>query len=114
MADFAYNCHHIEPGTPNWNVLVTEMEGLRKKRRLVSTLPTRTWALTFRLQTLAERDALLAHYNAQKAGLTPFHWTSVPTYVATVAYYNVAYKSYKESLVAGTLWEIVIELEESL
>lgn len=115
MADFAFACHHIEPGTPAWNVLTTDMEGMRKKRRLVSTLPIKSWALTFRLLTKVERDLMLAHYNSMKGTLTPFHWTSIPTWVdVTTSYYNVVYKSYKEQLSAGTLWEIVVEFEEAL
>lgn len=115
MADFAYECHHIEPGTPVWNVLMTDMEGMRKKTRLVSSLPKKSWTLTFRLLTKDERDLVLAHYNAQKGSLTPFHWTSIPSWVDTsVSYYNVRYISYKEQLSAGTLWEIEVQFEEAL
>jgi len=112
---FSYIPHHIEPGTPVWNVLMTDMEGMRKKTRLISSLPKKSWTLTFRLLTKVERDALLDHYNAQKGSLTPFHWTSIPTYIDTsVSYYNVRYVLYKEQLSAGTLWEVTVELEESL
>ena len=115
MADFTFECHHCEVGTPAWNVLSTDMEGLRKKTRLVSSLPMKSWTLVFRLLTKDERDLILAHYNAQKGPLTPFNWTSIPNWVDTsVSYYYVRYKSYKEQLSAGTLWEVTVELELAL
>ncbi len=115
MADFDFVCHHCEPGTPSWNVLSTDMEGMRKKTRLVSSLAMKSWILVFRLLTKTERDLMLAHYNAQKGALTPFNWTSIPSWVDTsVSYYYVRYKSYKEQLIAATLWEITVELELSL
>lgn len=115
MSDFAFDCHHITVNPPEWNVLLTDMEGMRKKTRLVSSLPKKSWILVFRLLTKDERDLILAHYNTQKGSLIPFYWTSIPSWVDTsVSYYYVRYTSYKETLSAGTLFELEITFEEAL
>jgi hypothetical protein len=113
MPDFNFSIHHIEPGPPIFNVLSTDMEGYKKKTRLITTLPKRTWKVFMYLLTKAERDLVLAHYNSCYGGLTSFHWTSVPTYIDTVSYYNVIYTGYKETLTA-TLFNIEIDFEEFL
>ncbi|MDY0313758.1 MAG: hypothetical protein RBR32_01645 [Bacteroidales bacterium] len=112
MADFAYVPHRVEPGTPQYNVLTTEMEGFKKKRRIVTTDPKRTWTLYFRGQSKTERDLLLAHYKGQYGQGTPFNWTSVPSYISDDSSYYVAYESYSEVCIMNNIWEITIVFEE--
>lgn len=111
--DFSYEPHAVRPGTPQWNVLATDMEGMTKKTRLISTRSKMTWELEFRLQTKAERDLLLAHYNGQNGSLTPFNWTSVPSYIDSTSTYYVRYVEYVETLIA-TLFNVVLKFEEAL
>lgn len=114
MAAFDFEIHHIEVGTPIYNVLSTDMEGYHKKTRLITSSPKRTWKIYIYLQTLAERNLILAHYNSMYGGLTSFSWTSIPTYIGfESSSVNVYYISYKETL-TGTLWNIEIEFEEVL
>ena len=115
MADFNWLPHHVELGPPQWNTLLTEMEGMRKKARLISSLPMKTWILFFRLLTKVERDLLLDHFNGQYGQTIPFNWTNIPSWIDTSAsYYYVRYKSYKEELSGGTLWDVTVEFELAL
>jgi hypothetical protein len=113
MANFNFQCHSVVPATITWNVLLTEMEGMKKKSRLISTRSKQSWKLEFRLLLKAERDVLLAHYNGQKGSTIPFNWTSIPDYIDTAASYYVRYIEYVETLTA-TLFNISIGFEEAL
>jgi hypothetical protein len=113
MADFTYICHSVVPATITWNTLLTEMEGMKKKSRLISTRSKQSWKLEFRLLTKAERDYILGHYNGQKGSTIPFNWTSVPDYIDTAASYYVRYTEYVETLTA-ILFNISIGFEEAL
>lgn len=113
MADFTFECHHCEPGTPIYNVLSTEMEGVTEKSRLISTRPKKTWQIEIRLQTKAERDQVLAHYTGQSGTLIPFNWTTVPSYIDSTSTYYVKYVEYSETLTA-TLFNITIKFKEAL
>jgi len=115
MSDFNFVPHKIEVGPPRYNVLSTKMVGMRKKRRVVSSEPERTWTLYFNGQTKAERDQILSHYNEQLGCGVPFYWNSVPDYVDSASSYYVAYSEdgYSERIVTG-IFEIVVKFETQL
>jgi hypothetical protein len=114
MANFAFVPHHCTPKRKDYNVVRTDMEGMRIKTRLKSTNPIREWELEFRVQNNTERAALLSHYDGEYGILTPFNWTSVPDYISAETSIYVRYKVYSEELVVNNVWEITIEFEESL
>ena len=114
MANFNFIPHHCSPTRKDYNVVRTDMEGMRIKTRLKSTRPIREWELEFRIQNKTERDALLSHYDSQYGTLSPFNWTSIPTYISSEASVYVRYKSYSEELMVMNVWEIKISLEEAL
>jgi hypothetical protein len=73
----------------------------------------KSWKMEFRLLTKIQRDAILAHYNGQKGSLTPFNWTSVPSYIDSTSTYYVRYIEYSETLTA-TMFNISITVELAL
>jgi hypothetical protein len=114
MSDFNFIPHHCSPKRKDYNVVSTDMEGMRIKTRLKSSLPMREWELEFRIQNKTERDALLSHYDSQYGTLTPFNWTSIPTYISSETSIYVRYKIYSEELIVQNVWTIQIELMEAL
>jgi hypothetical protein len=117
MADFIWKPHRVEV-EKDWNVNTTEMVGMRKKTRLVSSLPIRRWSLFFRIQIQSEYESLLAHYDGQYGGTVPFYWMGsyIPDHInsANETYFNVRYTSFRADPVAWGVWEIFITLEEVL
>jgi hypothetical protein len=115
MSNFTYNCHHITPGAPKYNNLKTEGEGMKRKTRLISSDPFLTWTLEFRLQTKAERDNILTHFNGQYGDTIPFYWTSVPTYISNASYYYVRYAAdgYSEEVIASSIFNITLKFESA-
>jgi hypothetical protein len=114
MANFSWISHRTEPDAPIWNVVSTDMEGMKKKTRLKSTDPMRMWTLFFRIQTNAERETLLGHFNAQYGSTEPFYWTSVPDHISAEASIYVRYVYYKETIQLYDIWEIEVKFEEVL
>lgn len=114
MADFTFSCHRCVPGTPGFNNLTTQMEGMRKKFRIKSSTPERSWSIEFHMQSLVERDLILAHFNSQYGiNGTPFYWTSLPSWIFAIeTSLYVVYKSYKEEVVAADIFNITIEFDE--
>lgn len=78
MADFTFEIHSFTPEAPKYNVLSTKTEGWRVKRRLKSTDPQRRWSIEIRGRTTVEKDAIVDHFNGQKADLLPFNWVVTP------------------------------------
>lgn len=123
MADLTpYNSYitKIAPGVPQYNVLTTEMEGRRIKRRLVSTSPTRTWTLVCDGLSQTQRDNLLAHYAGQSGPLTAFNWT-VPSWFYydgnSPSTYTVFYDPVDgmvEEVIMRNVFKITIKLREEL
>jgi hypothetical protein len=114
MADFDFDPHHCVQTKKEYNVLKTDMEGMKIKTRLKSTLPLRQWELVFHLQSNTERNALLSHYDGQYGSLTPFNWTSIPEHISAESSIYVRYVSYKEDVIATNCIEVSIEFEEAL
>lgn len=112
--NFTWDSHRVEPIGPKYNVLVTEMEGMRKKTRLKSTKPARSWKLYFRVQNNTERTALKGHYDGQFGELTPFYWTSIPEHISDESSIYVRYTSYEEDPIQFNTWEISMTFEEVL
>jgi hypothetical protein len=114
MADFNFNIHRMTPEAPKYNVVATKMEGWRVKRRLKSTQPQRRWVIEIRGRINSERDLILAHYNGQNAGLTPFNWV-VPSFFGGQTYY-VTYEdfSYENPDGLGNVWNFLIVFLEEL
>lgn len=115
MADFNFVSHKIEVGTPRYNVAKTKMVGMRKKARLLSSEPDRSWTLYIFGLTKSDRDLILAHYQGQNGNCIPFYWTSVPDYVDTAASYYVTYAEdgYSERIVNG-IFEVTVKFELQL
>ena len=115
-SDFNWNPHRVEPQAPVWNVARTQMQGTKVKTRLISTVPIRNWTLFFHVQTNAQREAFLAHYNGQCGDFMPFYWYSIPVHIlgTDVAPYWVRYKTYKETPTLFGIWEIEISFEENI
>jgi len=118
MADFTFTIHRCSPGTPTYNVLVTPMEGWRKKTRLKSTHPLQTWNVAIRGQTNTEKDLIVAHYKGQGGYLTPFNWVVTPSFFSgdTPTTYYVRYKefTYENPDGLGNIWNFDITFEEDL
>jgi hypothetical protein len=75
---FEFEVHAIDPHTPQWNVLTTDMEAWTRKTRLKSTDPIRKWTIEVRGRTNAEKDLILAHWNDNQGTLTNFTWNILP------------------------------------
>ena len=118
MADFTWIPHRVEPSPPKYNVEKTEMEGMSKKTRLVSSLPMRRWKLYFRIRTQAEYKALLDHYKGQNGDLTPFYWRTayIPAHINPDSedYFYVRYSSFDADPIAWGVWDVSMEMEEAL
>lgn len=114
MADFEFGIHRVTNSPPKYNVLETEMEGMKKKTRLKSTTPVREWSIEIRARTNTERDAILAHYSGQNGSLTAFNWI-VPSFWGGSTYY-VRYKSfaYESPEGLGSLHNFQITFEEAI
>jgi hypothetical protein len=117
-ADFVWTPHRVEGGIPMYNVVKTDMEGMRTKTRLKSTKPTRTWTLYFRIQTQVEFEAILNHYKSVSGTLQEFHWTgsAIPAHVnpASESYFNVRYNDLSAEPVAWTVWNLTIKFDEAI
>jgi len=118
MADFTFEIHSFNPEPPVYNIIQTKMEGWRIKRRLKSSLPQSRWSIEIRGRTNAEKDAILAHYTGQTAGLTPFNWTVTPAWFDSTggSPYYVTYESFSYTHVAGmnNIWNFEITFLEEL
>lgn len=112
--DFNFTPHHCVPLKKDYNVLRTEMEGMKVKTRLKSTRPLRAWELEFRIQNNNERLAYLGHWDNQYGICVPFNWLSVPDYISTESSIYVRYISYKEELIVNNVWIITVQFEEAL
>jgi hypothetical protein len=112
--EFNFNIHRCTAKTPVWNNVATEMEGMKKKRRLKSTLPKRAWEIEIRMRNAAERDEILAHFNANYGinGET-FLWRQMPSFYGTLEVY-VCYIGFEYSNPQGlgTHWDFNITFEE--
>ena len=115
MTDFSFAIHRLTPEPPKYNVLTTQMEGWRVKRRLKSTQPQRRWAIEIRGQTNSERDLILTHWNGQKGSLTPFNWIVTPIFFGDDTFY-VTYEelSYVNPSGIGNVWHFNITFLEEL
>lgn len=114
MTDFAYEAHEVEFGAPEYNVVTSEMEWMRIKTRLKSTLPRRTFTLTFKLQSATEKNALLSHYNGQYGAYQSFNWTSIPDDLSSESSIEVRYKSFDYERQGYNIFEVKIEFIEVL
>lgn len=114
MADFNFSIHHCTQTKKQYNVLRTDMEGFKVKKRLKSTLPVRMWECELRLLSNTERNAILAHYDGQYGETIPFDWTSIPEHISSESSISVFYYSYEEEVIANNVYNIIIEFEESL
>lgn len=90
---FTFPIHRLTSDPPKYNVLQTNMDGWRTKRRLKSTAPQRRWTIEIRGRTNDERDLIITHYNSKKGSLTPFNWTINPTFFGEATYY-VTYEDF--------------------
>jgi hypothetical protein len=102
----------MSPSAKKYNVLKTEMEGMKVKTRLKSTSPVREWEIEIRCRTNTERDAILTHYEGQNGSLTAFNWTA-PTFFGGETYF-VRYKEfeYENPEGLGNVWNFRIIFEE--
>jgi len=118
MADFVWKPHRVEGGIPQFNVVKTDMEGMRTKTRLKSSKPTRSWTLYFRIQTQVEYEALYNHYKSMYGTLQEFHWagSAIPDHMnpEDESFFNVRYESFETDPVAWGVWNITIKFVEAI
>lgn len=113
MADFSFNVHRITPEAPVFNVVKTQMEGTRVKRRLKSTESQRRWSVEIRGRTTSEKNAILSHYNGQQGGTTPFYWNVPAPWGGDTFYVTYDDFSYENPDGLYNVWEIyIVFLEE--
>lgn len=72
--DFDFPVHRLTEHTPEYNVVITEMEGMKEKRRLKSTAPVRKWTLEIRGRSVDEKNEILTHFNSVYGQLNTFTW----------------------------------------
>jgi hypothetical protein len=118
MADFSFPIHRMSPGAPEYNVLQTDMEGWKRKSRLKSTHPRRTWDIEIRGRTNSEKDLIIAHWDGQAAGNLPFNWIVTPTFfsggVPTTYYVRYKELKYENPEGMGNVWNFNISFVEEL
>lgn len=114
MADFLFPIHRMTPEPPHYNVLITQMEGMRIKRRLKSSAPYRRWTIEMRGRTNDERDAILAHWDEQVGPMIPFNWY-VPEFFGGEVYY-VVYETmnYENPVGMGNIWDFTCVFREEI
>ena len=112
--DFTYNAHEVEFGPPEYNVVTSEMEWMKEKTRLKSTLPKRTFTLKFKLQSSTEKDILLSHFNSCYGSYLSFNWTSIPSDLSSETSIEVRYKSFSYERQGYNIFEVDIEFKEVL
>ncbi len=115
---FNFEVHSINPHTPEWNVLQTDMEGWKRKTRLKSTDPIRRWTVEIRGRTNSEKDSILAHFNDNNGALTNFLWNVLPT-IWNTGYgtsYQVQYESFEYANPdnIANVWDFTITFREWL
>jgi len=115
MANFSFDIHRCTAKTPVWNNIATEMEGMKKKTRLKSTQPKRTWEIELRLQDGSETQNVLDHFNGQYGiNGTPFNWIQPDFFGGNTYYVRYVGLDYSNPEGLGTHWNFSIIFEESL
>ena len=114
MANFDFTAHEIDEGPPVYNTVITKMEGLRRKARVKSSEPDRTFKLKFNGQTDTEKNAIKAHYDSQYGDGDPFYWTTVPSDIDSGTNIYVRYKSISFDKIMNNIHEISIEFQEEI
>lgn len=114
MADFNFSPHESKSGTPKFNTIITKMEGMKKKSRVKSDDPERTWIIKFNGYSDSEHQSILDHYNGQYGDGLPFNWTSVPDNINNGNDLYVRYLSMEETKIFNNCWEIEITFQEEI
>jgi hypothetical protein len=115
---FSFDVHSINPHTPEYNVLQTQMEGWKRKTRLKSTDPVRRWTVEVRGRTNSEKDLIVAHWDDNNGPLTNFTWNVLPA-IWNTGYgtsYQVQYESMEYDNPDGkaNIWDFTITFREWL
>lgn len=115
---FNFEVHSISPHTPKYNVLQTDFEGWKRKTRLKSTDPIRSWTVEVRGRINSEMALILAHWNDNQGQLTNFQWNVLPV-VWNAGYgttFQVQYDSmeYDNPDNIANVWDFVIRFREWL
>lgn len=114
--DFSLVPSEVIELTPIFNNVITESESMKKEFLNLSTTALRQYQLTFNVLTTANKDVLLAHYNARYGGYDEFTWTSVPSYIESGT--NITGRWVDGSLqitpVGNKYWKCSITMEKSV
>jgi hypothetical protein len=111
---FTWTPNKVKTDEPEFPVVVTEAESFKKVTALIDVDENMRWQLLFKNASLADRNAILAHFRDQSGGYFPFSWTTVPAYVEAGANQTVRYKiegGYNETPLDHYKFRLVITLE---
>jgi len=117
MADFIWKPDDVNPGTPRDNILRSPSENFKQTFYEVDSNVEQFFTLLFGNisktldQSANYRDAIYAHFIANKMFLTNFNWTNVPTYISGDhgSSISVRYWDYDEVPIAdGNIWNVTV------
>lgn len=112
MGNFTFGVHRVTPTAPKFNVLQTEMEGMKIKSRLKSTDPVQSWTIEIRGRTNSEAALIKAHWITQQGQTIPFNWI-VPTFWGgETRYVQYVSMEYENPDGLGNIWNFVINVKE--